>query len=1024
MLRCFAFAVAFSTLFSPLFGQRFEPRFRRLTVDDAPIMGNMEIFQDREGYMWIGSRTGLYRYDGNKIRVYSDAELSSRYFQSGFVNLVFESADGRLWATTDAGALLVYRRELDRFQIVNDSLTSLKTTAYAQLSDQKGNFWIATLGAGLFYYNTHDGSVKNLVNKEGDAHSLPANVVLDIVVGADGNRWVATTNGLCKLNPDDSTFTRVPLSNVDPGDTYKYRVLRDLHAASDGKLYITSYRGLHILDYATLNDQHLLHVPGNASSLSHNSLFRIAEDASGMLWLASYGGGLNRYDPSTGRFSSWQWDTTDPYSVASNNIFEVFIDRQQQLWIGTADEGVCLMKTEKPQIQSLRHLPGNPASLPRGLIRRLWVENDSVIWLGYNGDGLVRLNYLTGNLRKFSNDPNDPGSIGHNSISGIAGDDNGNIWVGLEGGGLNKLDQATGKFRRFTYQRGKNSIFNEAVSHIHYSKQDNRIWITEYTDGIDIYDIATDKFIHPDSKMIEATTGVSTRNLSVIREIGNELWFFGDDGLIVYDRADSSYHGLNKKNNQPRNAWVEMNVLHASILSLSTHNELVDIRLSDRQVVTTVMRQLNTTDKVTSIATAGEAVWALTSKNLIKYVPATGEYTQFDHSDPTLSNRFVYYMASYGDVVFFSTEEGLCWFREGDLRVSTYSPPVVLTNFSVFNSPVAVGGNDSTGTNFTIPAHISATESIDLSHRESFFSFEFTAMEYYSPERIEYAYQLKGFDKNWITTGNRKYASYTNLDPGSYEFLVKATNGHGEWTYAKPIKVIIHPPFWKTTWFMALEVIVVAAIAYAFHRYQVAQSVKIERLRNKIASDLHDEVGSSLTRIALYSDMLDQGNTKPDQKKYLHGIRRLSTEVISTMSDIVWSVDVRSDTLGDLILRMKDFANEVLAPRNVEVVFDVAHIDEKRVLGPALKQNLYLVFKESINNIVKHADATKVLIAISNQQRFRMEIHDNGKGFGADENHKGHGLRNMNRRAANINAKLDISSHGKGTLIQLQRETL
>jgi signal transduction histidine kinase/streptogramin lyase len=1022
MARCAVLTIISSLLCCHvLHGQKFEPRFKFLNVDEAPIIGVMKIYQDKAGYIWIGSRGSLTRYDGHKVRSFVNAELSNHYFQSDNVNLIFESPDDRLWAATDAGALLVFDRELDRFNIVNDSVSSLRKQAYSQLTDADGNFWITTLGAGLFHYNPVTGALKNVISKEGDSTSLPSNVVVDIIRGRDNNLWVATNNGLCKVNPGDSTFTRVLLRNNDPTDTYRYRVLRDLHAASDGKLYISSYRGLHVLDYATLDDKHILSVPGNPASLSHNSLFRIAEDASGFLWIATYGGGINRYDPATEKFSSWQTDTTDPFSIASNNIFEVSIDHEQQLWVGTADEGVCVAETKAPQVHAIRHHPTNPGSIPKGLVRQLWVENDSIAWMGYNGAGLVRLNYLTGHVQRFVNDPLDPKSIGHNAVTGISKDRQGNIWVGLEGGGVNKLDLKTKKFTRLNYQKGKNSLSNDAVSSMTLRNDSEQIWITSYIDGIDVYNKASGKFTHLEPNAIKERTGVSPANIYSSTETDGEIWFFSTEGLIVFNKADSTFTGLKTSSMRPRLEWVEMDQYAGTILLLSSNNQLYRFRLDDRRVTMELFYTFASKDRVTSIAVVDDVIWGITNKNIIRYTPESAEYFEYDPGHAIFSRNFLYGMMTYKGKVFFTTEEGLNWFYDKELNANDSAPRVVLTDFKVFNSSVVVTAQDTTSTTFTIPQHISVLNEIDLSHREAFFSFEFTSMEYYTPERIQYEYQMKGFDKNWINIANRKYASYTNLDPGTYTFLVRATNGHGDWVESKPIRVVIHPPFWKTAWFIAMEIIAVLGIIYAAHRYKVAQTVKLERLRNKIASDLHDEVGSSLTRISLYSDMLEQKNGSADQKKYLHGIHRLSREVISTMSDIVWSVDNRSDSLGDLILRMKDFANEVLSSKNIEVAFDVRNIDEKKVLDPALKQNLYLIFKESINNIVKHAEGTKVLISITNQHEFKMEIHDNGKGFGIEGNHKGHGLRNMNRRASNINAKLDIQSHGKGTVVQLQR---
>ena len=191
----------------------------------------------------------------------------------------------------------------------------------------------------------------------------------------------------------------------------------------------------------------------------------------------------------------------------------------------------------------------------------------------------------------------------------------------------------------------------------------------------------------------------------------------------------------------------------------------------------------------------------------------------------------------------------------------------------------------------------------------------------------------------------------------------------------------------------------------------------MERLRNKIASDLHDEVGSSLTRISIYSDLVRNGAEETESKNYLKGISDLSREVVTTMSDIVWSIDNRYDTMDALILRMKDFATELLQARNIAFDFQATGVDSKKVLDPVWKQNLYLIFKEAINNIVKHAHATEVKVVLSfDRGVFSMSISDNGKGVPLNGSPKGHGLRNMKRRAEALEGEFTLENT-KGTTI-------
>ncbi len=222
---------------------------------------------------------------------------------------------------------------------------------------------------------------------------------------------------------------------------------------------------------------------------------------------------------------------------------------------------------------------------------------------------------------------------------------------------------------------------------------------------------------------------------------------------------------------------------------------------------------------------------------------------------------------------------------------------------------------------------------------------------------------------------------------------------------------------------MILVLLLIGGVLYFGHRYQLAQSLKIERLRTKIASDLHDEVGSSLTRISIYSDLLQNGNNENERSNYLSRISSMSREIVSTMSDIVWSIDSRSDTADALFFRMKDFATELLQPKNIQFDFKVGGIHGNVILEPILRQNIYLIFKETINNVVKHAEASYVIVEIINTPKFKMTIRDNGKGLNTRQNQRGNGLRNMDRRAKSIQGQIDFTNKN-GTQVVFTRKSI
>jgi signal transduction histidine kinase len=358
-------------------------------------------------------------------------------------------------------------------------------------------------------------------------------------------------------------------------------------------------------------------------------------------------------------------------------------------------------------------------------------------------------------------------------------------------------------------------------------------------------------------------------------------------------------------------------------------------------------------------------------------------------------------------------------------------PKVHLDDISILNRPVGIGETDSVhGVSLSRNPDLMERLELDYGHKE--FSLEFAALQFYSPEAVIYRYRMIGFNDNWLE-GHRNRVSYTNLDPGAYTFEVQASVASGIWGPSKQLDIYINPPFWKTWWFIALVILAVAGLLYLIHRYRLQKAIALANLRNQIAQDLHDDIGSSLTKISLYSSLM------ADEKSdigFLKQIGELSREVIGQMSDIVWSVDQKYDSAGNLISKMREFASETLEVCGVGLEFNTDNIQQNAFVDPLFRQNFYLIFKEAINNICKHANASRVIVRVSHKDgTYSLLVEDNGKGISvthdgvyAGNEHeptvkpegKGNGLYNMRKRAERIGLVITIRDREDGgTVISL-----
>lgn len=997
-------------------------RFKRVTTEAGKNIVAVRCFlYDSHGYMWMGSEdSGFIRFDGTRAREYTSDELRTDQFNSTSVWLIFEDQNRQVWIGTNAGALMKYNRYLDRFELMNDSTSSSPHQLYSWAADELGNFWIGSLGGGLYYYNPETRITESFKSNPQDTTSLYDNYVTGLAFDHTGKLWIGTTGGLCSYDKKTKSFQRHQLTNVNPGDTYRYRVIRSLTFASDHALYVSTYGGLHKIDLETGRNDHFIHDDKNKNSLSSNSLFNAIEDLNGKIWIGTHGGGLNLFDPVSKKFTHWKRREGDQESLSSNNIFSIYYASNGLLWIGAADNTVNLYHSTDKPFHTIQHAPGNLNSLSSGWVRSIMQEDDSIYWIGFNGSGLNRLNLNTGKVKSFVNDPNNPKSLGHNAVVGLDQDSRKNIWIGLEGGGINSFDKRTGTFTRYTYNTS-NSISNNAVSAL-IVDQDDRVWAATYRSGINVLDTRQNRFYQFSEDSLK-NQGISFAATFDIRELSNSLWFNTRQGIIVFDKQSQQFVKIADEgvlSTTKSMSLIDMKPYSESemLLFTATDIQLVSYKNANNIDIRTIHSLKQEDGKILSFVVDHEKlIWYVTKDHLVRLNLQTKEWKKYTKEDGLLNIDFGTLTIDNSGRIFIGSRDGINWFYPKEITDDATPCRLVFNDFQLYNHPVKIQTIDSI-THFLLPGHISQLDEITLTHDQSFFSVGFGALEYVSPLKIQYAYRLDGFDHDWVHVGNRNFASYTNLDPGQYKLQVKASNPDGYWSEPISLSIKIEPPFWRTAWFMVMVFITTLGLIYFIHRYRIAQLLKIERLRTKIASDLHDEVGSSLTRISIYSDLLKNEKDDTERSNYLQRINTVSREVVSTMSDIVWSIDNRSDSAESLFLRMKEYSAEVLSSKGIESSFQISGISEKSELEPLVRQNIYLIFKESITNVVKHAQAQHVTIEISqNSEEFSMIISDDGVGFDSSVQNQGHGLRSMQRRAFSIDGTIEFANSAGSQII-------
>jgi len=409
-------------------------------------------------------------------------------------------------------------------------------------------------------------------------------------------------------------------------------------------------------------------------------------------------------------------------------------------------------------------------------------------------------------------------------------------------------------------------------------------------------------------------------------------------------------------------------------------------------------------------------LWLGTDKGLSRFHPQNGTFKNFTVKDGLISNQFLsgaYFKNAEGRM-FFGGEGGAIAFHPDSLADRSYIPPVAITQFKVFDRPLP------------LPAAVSALDHLELSYQQNFFSFEFVALDYTVPAKNQYAYKLEGFDEDWIRAGARRYASYTNVDPGEYVFRVRGANSDGVWNEAgASIKILIAPPFWKTWWFRALATAFVGLAIYGLYRYRVRRLLKMERLRTRIAADLHDEIAGNLSSIAMFGKIVQDETATPGAQnlaraEMLQRIIALSQESVTSIREIIWAIDPKPETIHDLLMRVRDFAVNACRAQNIILKFELLHEAQlpQKNLSPEQRKHLWLLLKEAINNALKHSGGTALeLRALYESGHLTISLIDNGVGMNGTNNatrFSGKGLGTMKSRAEQLHGALEIFPHPTG----------
>ena len=833
-----------SILFTPSFvvpasAQAGTIRFEQVTTEQGLSQSTVHaILQDQQGFMWFATEGGLDSYDGYQFTVYKHDPDNSKTIAADLIQSVYQDRQGELWIGTSVGldrfdpktgTFLHYPQDLaDPSGLSGQSITPI-------FQDQSGTLWVGTDRGGLAALDLTKNQLKIYKHSPEDAQSLSSNSVETIYEDRAGELWIGTDAGLDHFDRTSGTFLHPfdhPISGSPAIGNVAILALEEDH---QGAMWIGTSNGL----FQWNRDRNQLieyrHNQNISDSLSDNAVTDILEDSQGAIWIGTRVG-LDLFDPAHNSFIGYLHNPNDPYSLASDSIRSIYEDRSGVLWIGTSG-GLNKYARSTQKFALYHHTPGLANTLSDNNIWSVYEDHPDSLWVGTFSSGLDHLDPESGVVTVYQNNPEAPSSLSSNEIRAIFEDHNGNLWIGMERGGLDRLDPATGTFIHYQHNSADpNSLSDNGVFKI-YEDPQGRMWIGTQRGGLNRFDQASGTFVHYQQSASDPLS-LSSDDVRAITEDQTGILWIGTigGGIDLWDGQTNHFKAYRNDPNNPSSLSSD------AVLSLFEDSK-------GTIWVGTFGGGLNRFDRSTQsfthytekdglpddtvyglLADADGNLWLSTNKGLSKFNPGTRTFRNYDVSDGLQGDQFnpgAYFQSQSGEM-FFGGTAGLNAFFPQQVKDNPLPPPVVITDFKKFNQ--------------TIQTDLASNESIPLSYRDNFISFDFSALDFNAPEKNQYAYMLEGVDKDWVYAGTRRYASYTNLQGGDYTFRVKASNNDGVWSdQATTVHIHITPPFWQTWWFLGLIGVMVISGAVGGYQLRVRDIQARNRwLEQRVAQRTHE----------------------------------------------------------------------------------------------------------------------------------------------------------------------------------------
>jgi signal transduction histidine kinase/ligand-binding sensor domain-containing protein/DNA-binding response OmpR family regulator len=800
---------------SSVYAQIEQYKFKHLNINHGLTHNQVTaIFKDSKGFLWIGTSSGVNRYDGYNVKSFRHDPRDSSSLIHNSISQIFETPEGYVGIATPVGLTLFnpetekFIRNLttfyNRYGISDGTLNNI-------IKDSSGDFWFVQ-PYQLVRYNPTTGKTHLVQNIKGDSLSIVSDSIANLTYDEYGNHWVVHRKGVfekLKSDPDRVyvTFRSYYFYNKNMKRPFEYRLLADFDGdlwfvtindnqgvyyynvkgnefnhftttsgkarlnnniiggiVQDNKGFIwvgTDHGGVNLIDKKKFTVQYIYHRDEDDKTLGQNTISTLYRDDQGIVWIGTYKRGVSYYHENTFRFDVYKHNSLSPSSLPYADVNRFVEDDKGNLWIGTNGGGLIYFDRSNGTFRQYKHDPNDPRSLSGDVIVSLCMDSNKKLWIGTYYEGL---NMFDGTkFTRFKYNPADPASLSGRSVWEVFEDSEKNLWIGTLEGGVNLMDRKTGKFQKLKIG-GPNAIQSTYIAAISEDRFGN-IWFGTAR-GIDVFSPKTKTFQHYEYSSANPNSISSNVVLDIKEDKKGRLWIGTNEGLNLFNREKKEFKTFWEKDGLPHNTILTIQQDKKGALWMSTPNGLCEMTVMEKE--------------------SGELDFAFRN------------YTEPDGLQGLAFNENAAYKTRKGELVF-GGPYGFNIINSEEMAETAYKAKVVFTDFQLFQKSVRIG--EEIDGKVILNRSITEEDRIVLPQGRNFFSIEFSALNYLHPEKNEYQYKLEGLNTEWLPVDkNTHKITFTSLNPKDYKLRVKVVSNDRELKNEEAVlSITILPPFWKTT---------------------------------------------------------------------------------------------------------------------------------------------------------------------------------------------------------------------------------